>query len=158
MCANDLSVGSHWSHFCRLRPKPIDAFMTGTLCHITPSDSGTRPNILLLNVLTSAPYGPVISLAGIRVVMTPPGRRTYCRHSDTSRVEPVTTENRLPDQGARGRAGPARPRPRRRGAPPPARWARSSEQQLTPGGRLGAFVDRSHANSASALALSRCRL
>src|SRR3954453_20883649 len=96
MCANDFSVWSHWSHFCSLRPKPIDAFMTGTLCHITPSDSGTPPNILLLNVLTSAPYGPVISLAGIRVVMTPPGRRTYCRHSDTSRVELVTTESTFP--------------------------------------------------------------
>src|SRR3954466_9130592 len=92
MCANDFRVWSHWSHFCILRPKPIDAFMTGTLCHITPSDSGTRPNILLLNVLTSAPYGPVICLAGIRVVMTPPRRRTSYRHPDTTRVHLVTTD------------------------------------------------------------------
>src|SRR4051794_23729112 len=90
MCANDFSVWSHWSHFCSFWPKPIDAFSTGTLCHITPSDSGTRPNILLLNILTSAPYGPVISLAGIRMVMTPPGRRTCCQHPDTGRVHPVT--------------------------------------------------------------------
>jgi hypothetical protein len=55
MCANDFRLWSHWSHFCSFWPKPIDALSTGTLCHITPSDSGTRPNILLLNVLTSAP-------------------------------------------------------------------------------------------------------
>src|SRR3954471_14757934 len=90
MCANDFSVWSHWSHFCSLRPKPIDAFMTGTLCHITPSDSGTRPNILLLNVLTSAPYGPVISFAGIRMDMTPPGVRACDQHPDTARAHPVT--------------------------------------------------------------------
>src|SRR3954470_9303746 len=90
MCANDFRVWSHWSHFCSFRPKPIDAFMTGTLCHITPSDSGTRPNILLLNILMSAPYGPVISFAGIRIAMTPPQRRICCRHPDTGQVHPVT--------------------------------------------------------------------
>src|SRR3954463_7575869 len=95
MCANDFKVWSHWSHFCIFWPKPIDAFSTGTLCHITPSDSGTRPNILLLIVLTSAPYGPVISLAGIRVVMTPPMRRACCRHTDTGRVHVVTTGRKI---------------------------------------------------------------
>src|SRR4051812_15045893 len=97
MCANDFRVWSHWSHFCSFWPKPIDAFSTGTLCHITPSDSGTRPNILLLNVLTSAPYRPVISLAGIRVVMTPPRRRACCRHPDTDRVHPVTAGREIFD-------------------------------------------------------------
>ncbi len=72
MCAYELNVRSHSSHLRSFWPKAIEAFTTGTLCHITPSDSGTRPNILLLNILMTAPYGPVISLAGIRVVMTPP--------------------------------------------------------------------------------------
>src|SRR6476659_3969847 len=90
MCAYDFRVSSHLSHFCSFWPKLIDALSTGTLCHITPSDSGTRPNILLLNVLTSAPYGPVILLAGIRMVMTPPGCRTCDPHPDTGRVHSVT--------------------------------------------------------------------
>src|SRR5919112_252580 len=92
MCANDLRVASQRSHFCSFCPKPIDAFMTGTLCHITPSDSGTRPNIRLLNVLISTPYGPVISLGGIRVGMSAPEGRHCCRHPDTAQVHPVTTD------------------------------------------------------------------
>src|SRR3954454_15920826 len=91
MCANDFRVSSHRSHFCSFWPKLIEAFRTGTLCHITPSDSGTRPKSRLLNTLTSAPYGPVISLAGIRVVMVPPRRRRSCRHLDTDHAHPVTT-------------------------------------------------------------------
>ena len=53
----------------------MKAFSTGRLCHITPSGSGTSPNILLLNRLHTAPYRPVISTAGTRVVlvMSPPG-------------------------------------------------------------------------------------
>jgi hypothetical protein len=56
------------------RPRPRLAFSTGLLCHITPRDSGTSPNILLLNLLSTAPYGPVISAGGTRVlpVMSPP--------------------------------------------------------------------------------------
>src|SRR5688572_16392759 len=99
MCAYDFRVGSHLSHFCSFWPKPIDAFNTGTLCHITPSDSGTRPNILLLNVLTSAPYGPVISLAGIRMVMTPPGCRTLL---STSRHRPGPSCDKPSHPGCRG--------------------------------------------------------
>src|SRR3954465_13255117 len=129
MCANDFSVWSHWSHFCNLRPKPIDAFSTGTLCHITPSDSGTRPNILLLNVLTSAPYGPVISLAGIRMDMTPPGCRPCCQHPDTARAHPVTCGRKLLNKSlgactgasAAVRAHPALNRGRGR-ADGPTRW------------------------------------
>ena len=48
------------------------ALSTGTWCHITPSDSGTWPNILRLSLFTIAPYGPVISFGGILVVMSPP--------------------------------------------------------------------------------------
>jgi len=48
------------------------ALSPGTWCHITPSDSGTLPNIRLLNILTIAPYGPVISNGSILVVMSPP--------------------------------------------------------------------------------------
>ena len=48
------------------------ALSAGTWCHITPSDSGTCPNILALNFFTIAPYRPVISFGGILVVISPP--------------------------------------------------------------------------------------
>ena len=73
MCANDFRFSSHCVPLLQLLAEAHAALSTGTLCHITPSDSGTRPNILLLNIFTSAPYRPVISVAGIRVVMSPPG-------------------------------------------------------------------------------------
>jgi hypothetical protein len=73
MWAKDLRLSSHWSHFWSFWPKPMLALRAGRWCHITPSDSGTRPNILALNFFTIVPYRPVIAFEGILVVMTPPG-------------------------------------------------------------------------------------
>ena len=85
MCANDFRLSSHASHFCSLLAEAHAGLEHGgTLCHITPSGSGTRPSILLLNLFTSAPYRPVIGFGWILVVICPPlGKSWLRRHQDT---------------------------------------------------------------------------
>ncbi len=68
MCANDFRLRSQASHFWALAPMPMVALSTARLCQYTPSGSGTRPSSFLLNRLATAPYRPVISAWGIRVV------------------------------------------------------------------------------------------
>ena len=51
---------------------PKRALSTGTLCHATPSDSGTWPNFFLLIRFAAIPRRPVISVGGTRVVLVMP--------------------------------------------------------------------------------------
>ena len=67
MCAKTLRFSSHSFHVLAFFDMPIMVIRTGLLCHITASCSGTSPSILLLNVFTTAPQRPVISVFGIRV-------------------------------------------------------------------------------------------
>src|SRR5688572_32923549 len=69
MCANVLSSCGHLSHLRVLRPSPNPKFRTSWLCHMTPTDSGTLPSILVDRRLTMAPLRPVISVGGMRVVL-----------------------------------------------------------------------------------------
>src|ERR1700722_536106 len=55
MWANDFRFSSHWFHFCALRPTPKLKFSTFRLCHVTPTGSGTSPNIFRDIRLTRAP-------------------------------------------------------------------------------------------------------
>src|SRR6478735_7869857 len=69
----------------------MPAFNTGTWCHITPSDSGTWPNILALIIFTIAPYRPVICFGWILVVIVPPPANAGVRrHQDTGQAFGVT--------------------------------------------------------------------
>ncbi len=69
MWANDFRLASSRSHFWTLRPSPIRLMSTGRFCHITAAPSGTSPSIFRLNRFKRYPYGPVISVLGIRVVL-----------------------------------------------------------------------------------------
>ena len=72
MCANDFSWSSQVSHFVVLRPMPAMSISTRGLCQSTPIEVGTRPSVLLAKRLTSQPFTPEISVAGIRVVAVMP--------------------------------------------------------------------------------------
>src|SRR6478609_1792932 len=84
------------------------AFNTGTWCHITPSDSGTWPNILALIIFTIAPYRPVICFGWILVVIVPPPANAGVRrHQDTGQAFGVTLACRsgaAPWSSERGRS------------------------------------------------------
>src|SRR3954447_7831056 len=89
MWANDFRVGSQAPHFCALAPMPMVALRTGRLCQYTPSGSGTRPSSFLLNLVTTAPYRPVISAFGIRVVLmcAPRGLASTSRHQPSAECD-----------------------------------------------------------------------
>src|ERR687894_864150 len=74
MWANDFRFSSHVSHFWTLLPIAKLAFSTLGLCQYTPSGVGTCPIIFVAIRFISAPFMPVISAGGIRVVlvMSPP--------------------------------------------------------------------------------------
>ena len=68
MWANDFNCLSHASHLSVLPKKPNIVLSTRWLCHITPSESGTSPSRFLLKRFASAPWKPVISADGMRVM------------------------------------------------------------------------------------------
>src|SRR3954452_8352721 len=96
MWANDFRLSSHWSHFCALRPTLKEKLSTFLLCHATATGSATSPSILRDIRLTIAPYTPVSSALGMRVLpaISASGVSLAVRHGDTDRERRVTARAR----------------------------------------------------------------